>query len=99
MVRKTSVNWKLSTTDAGIVGERAGLDDVHAPGGERAGHVGEEPGAVARDDGEIEELAVGSKIELDRIFIEVERRAESDCGSVRAGGSADSVAADLREIV
>ena len=28
--------------DAGIVGEGAGLDDVHAPGGQRAGHVGKE---------------------------------------------------------
>ena len=28
--------------DAGIVGEGAGLDDVHAPGGEGSGHVGKE---------------------------------------------------------
>ena len=57
--------------DAGIVGEGAGLDDVHAPGGERSGHVGEEAAAVAGDDGEVEELAVGTKIELNGILVEV----------------------------
>ena len=34
--------------DAGVVGEGAGLDDVHAPGGQGAGHVGKEAAAVAR---------------------------------------------------
>ncbi len=33
--------------DAGVVGKGAGLDDVHAPGGEGAGHVGKQAAAVA----------------------------------------------------
>jgi len=57
--------------DAGIVGEGAGFDDVHAPGGEGSGDVGEEAAAVADDDGEVEELAVGTQVELDGIFVEV----------------------------
>ena len=56
---------------AGIVGESAGLDDVHAPGSQRAGHIGKQPAAVARDHGEIEELAVGAKIELDGVLVEI----------------------------
>ena len=62
--------------DAGIVGEGAGLDDVHAPGGQGSGHVGKEAGAVAGDDGEVEELAVGAQIELDGILVEVEGHLE-----------------------
>ncbi len=62
--------------DALVVGECAGFDDVHAPGGECAGHVGEEAGAVADDDGEVEELAVGAEIELDGVFIEIEGELE-----------------------
>ena len=38
--------------DAGLVGESAGLDDVHAPGGQCSGHIGKEALAVAGDDGE-----------------------------------------------
>ena len=57
--------------DAGIVGEGAGLDDVHAPGGERAGHVGKEAAAIAGDHGEVEELALGAQVELDGILVEV----------------------------
>ncbi len=62
--------------DAGLVGEGAGVDDVHAPGGEGAGHVGKEAGAVAGDDGEVEELAVGAQVELDGVLVEVERHLE-----------------------
>ncbi len=57
--------------DAGIVGESAGLHDVHAPGGQGAGHVGEQAAAVARDDGEVEELAGGAQIELNGVLVEV----------------------------
>ena len=57
--------------DAGIVGESAGLDDVHAPGGQRSGHVGKEAAAVAGDDGEVEELADGAQVELNGILVEV----------------------------
>jgi len=33
--------------DSGLVREGSGLDDVHAPGGQRSGNVGKEPRAVA----------------------------------------------------
>ena len=62
--------------DAGFVGECAGLDDVHAPGGQGAGHVGKEAGAVAGDHGEVEELAVGAQVELDGVVVEVEGHLE-----------------------
>ena len=51
-------------------------DDVHAPGGQRAGHVGKQARAVAGDDGEVEELAVGAQVELDGVLVEVERHLE-----------------------
>ena len=56
--------------NAGIVGEGSGLDDVHAPGGQGAGHVGKEACAVAGDDGEVEELAVRAQVKLDGIVAE-----------------------------
>ena len=61
---------------AGVVGEGAGLDDVHAPGGEGSGHVGKEAGAIAGDDGEVEELAVRAEVELDGVLGEVESHLE-----------------------
>ena len=72
--------------DAGLVGEGAGLDDVHAPGGECAGDVGEEAPAIAGDDGEIEELAVRAQVELDGILVEFDGELEviaNDCSGRR----------------
>ena len=62
--------------DAGFVGEGAGLDDVHAPCGQGAGDVGKEAGAVAGNDGQVEELAVGAQVELDGVLVEVEGHLE-----------------------
>ena len=67
---------KAVDDDAGIVGVGAGADDVHAPCGQDAGHVGKEARAVAGDHGEVEELAVGAQIELDVVFVEIERHLE-----------------------
>ena len=61
---------------AGLVGESAGLDDVHAPGGQRSGHIGKQARAVAGDYGQVEELAVGAQVELDGILVEIERHLE-----------------------
>src|SRR5208337_1695849 len=57
--------------DACLVGECAGRDDVHAPGGEGTGHIGEEAGAVTGDDGEVEELTLGAKVELNWVLVEI----------------------------
>jgi hypothetical protein len=57
--------------DAGFVGEGVGFDDVHAPGGEGSGDVGEEAAAVAGDDGELDELAVGAEFELNGVQVEL----------------------------
>ena len=43
--------------DAGIVGVSAGTDDVHAPGGQNAGDVRKQAGAVAGNHRQIKELA------------------------------------------
>ena len=67
---------KAVDDDAGIVGVGAGADDVHAPGGQDAGHIGKEPGAIAGDDGEVVELAAGAQIELHVVLVEVERHLE-----------------------
>jgi len=56
---------------AGVVGKSAGLGRCSCPMRQRSGHVGEEASAVAGDDGEIEELAVGAQVELDEIDAEV----------------------------
>ncbi len=51
--------------DSGVVGEGVGFDDVHAPGGEHSGYVGEEVGAVGGDEGDLVELAQGAEGDLD----------------------------------
>ena len=72
--------------DAALIGVGAGLDDVHAPGGEGSGDVGKEAGAVAGDDGEIEELAVGVEVELDGILLEIECHLEVMADLLREAG-------------
>src|SRR6185312_1792067 len=57
--------------DPRLVGKSSGADDVHAPGSQRAGHVGKEAFAVAGDDGEVEEMARGAQVQLHRIAIKV----------------------------
>jgi len=48
MVRKNVGEVEAVDDDASVVGEGSGLDDVHAPGGQRAGYVGKEAAAVSR---------------------------------------------------
>src|SRR3984885_15831370 len=62
--------------DSRFIGECAGLDNVHTPGGKGTGHVGKQAGTVAGDYREIEELAIGAQIELDGISFEIEGHLE-----------------------
>jgi hypothetical protein len=67
-VRKAVGELEAVNDDAIVIRESAGLDDVHAPGGQGAGHVGKQVAAVAGDHGEIVELAMGAQVELDGIL-------------------------------
>src|SRR5450631_238982 len=62
--------------DTGLVRKCARSDNIHAPRRKSAGHIGEKAGAIARDDCEIEELAVGAKVELDLVLFEAEGHVE-----------------------
>src|SRR6185312_2922618 len=62
--------------NAGGVGESVRLNDVHAPGGEDARHIGEEPGTVLGDESDLVELADGAEGDLNRVGLQVLRHAE-----------------------
>ena len=71
MVRKTSVNWKLSTiTPASL--EKAPALTMFMPQAARAPATSaKRRRAVAGDDGEVEELAMGAQVELNRVLVEI----------------------------
>ncbi len=66
MVRKVSVNWKASTTTPSSLEKAPALTMFMPQAAERAGDVGEEAGAVADDNGELEELAVEGGVRAGR---------------------------------
>ncbi len=83
--------------DAGFIGEGVGFDDVHAPGGEGAGDVGEEAAAVAGDDGEFDELAVGAELELDGVLIEFGGKQKVVADLLRQAGLQVALGQSLQE--
>ena len=82
-----------------FVGEGSGLDDVHAPGCQRACHISKKAVAIAHDHGEIEELSMRAKVELDWILVQFGGQLKVIADVLRGDAFAGSVGAGLRGIV